>query len=36
MEKTHYAYYFVKYPIIFSGQHFTFVFEHEKNCLSKD
>ncbi|MBK5366090.1 DUF262 domain-containing protein [Bacillus sp. TH50] len=31
--KTHYAYYFVKYPIIFSGQHFTFVFEYEKELL---
>ncbi|MDR4984363.1 hypothetical protein CN491_01765 [Bacillus cereus] len=31
--KMHYAYYFVKYPIIFSEKHFTFVFESEKGLL---
>lgn len=32
-DKTHYAYYFVKYPIIFNGSHFTFVFENEDELL---
>lgn len=31
--KTHYAYYFIKYPIIFNNQHFTFVFEDEDGLL---
>lgn len=32
-EKSQYAYYFVKYPIIFNDQHLTFVFENEDELL---
>ncbi|QHJ69215.1 DUF262 domain-containing protein [Planococcus halotolerans] len=32
-EHTHYAYYFIKYPIIFSNPILTFVFEREKEML---
>lgn len=31
--REHYAYYFIKYPIIFSGHHITFVFETEREFL---